>query len=189
MRHLVDSRVLFPLNSLSCGVRYVINMEMTDMRRNEDMNMVAHHLMKCLQLLVKRCSSVAIPAECVQGLTNRQYKYHGCPQIGFSAQGSPHRSELSALHHDGDMHVLSPHAPQHAGQLRPLGCITCTLPCQSLDMLHDLAVMPHQSRAGRTHQKKVTWPIFWDSEQAKVETPFLARYSPVVWLIFGGGTK
>lgn len=39
------------------------------------------------------------------------------------------------------------------------------------------------------HQKKVTWPIFWDSEQAKVETPFLARYSPVVWLICGGGTR
>ena len=40
-----------------------------------------------------------------------------------------------------------------------------------------------------SHQKKVTWPIFCDSEQAKVETPFLARYSPVVWLILGGGTR
>ena len=38
-------------------------------------------------------------------------------------------------------------------------------------------------------QKKVTWPNFWVSEQAKVATPLRARYSPDTPRISGGGTR
>ena len=37
--------------------------------------------------------------------------------------------------------------------------------------------------------KSASHPIFWLSEQAKVEMPLCARNSPEVFVMFGGGTR